>query len=221
MNEPTNQESNKKIRAAVYIDGFNLYHPVHEIGEPHLKWCNLWELSNMMCLPINAELVGVTFCTAVPSHMPDKRDRHNTFNNAQQASGVKVVKGHHVFDDENQKHSEKQSDINLALAVILDGLDDLYDVAYLLSADSDQASTARHFSERLPNKKLIGVAPPNRKVPKKSLPYLSAYFTLTRDNIEECIMPAFVQGGSGLIRRPAEYDPPHEWVHPKHRPKKK
>ena len=31
----------RKVRAAFYIDGFNLYHAIDRMGQPHLKWLNL------------------------------------------------------------------------------------------------------------------------------------------------------------------------------------
>jgi len=175
-----------------------------------------------MCKPKGLDLQKVVFCTAVPQFNEGKRDRHNTFNTALTAHGVTILKGHHVFDETAQKHSEKQSDINVALSLILDGIDDIYDWAFLVSADSDQAATARVFSERLPNKKLVGVAPPNRRVPDKASPYFAASFVLSRDQIEEAIMPAFVPTKSGaLLRRPNDYAPPAGWMHPDDRPKKK
>lgn len=204
------------------MDGFNLYHPIHEMGEPFLKWIDLWRLSEAMCQPQSLALVKVAFCTAVPAHLPDKRDRHNTYNNVLASKGVTVVKGHHVYDPTAEKYTEKQSDINVALSLILDGLDDIYDWAFLVSADLDQAATARHFAERLGHKKLVCVAPPNKEVPQKSLPYSHTHFVLTKQMIEACVMPAIVQTPKGtLIRRPAQYAPPDGWVHPDNRPAKK
>ena len=31
-------------RAAFYVDGFNLYHPINDLGKPYLKWLDLWAL---------------------------------------------------------------------------------------------------------------------------------------------------------------------------------
>ena len=31
----------KKIRVNAYVDGFNLYHAIDELGHNHLKWVNL------------------------------------------------------------------------------------------------------------------------------------------------------------------------------------
>lgn len=32
-------------RVAAFIDGFNLYHAIVELQKPHLKWVNLWTLT--------------------------------------------------------------------------------------------------------------------------------------------------------------------------------
>jgi len=206
-------------KAALYIDGFNLYHPIHDLGKPYLKWLNLWKLGEIICGPHGVELVKVVFCTAVPAHLSDSRDRHNTYNAAQRANGVTVVNGHHVHD--GVKWNEKQSDINVALNLMLDAVDDVFDMAILLSADSDQAATARTFKERFPEKRLLGVAPPNRPVPTKVQPYCFAHFSLPEAKIEHCVMGDMVPGKNGMIRRPAEYTPTDGWMHPDDRPKGK
>jgi NYN domain len=220
-NAAESQSISTPVRAALYVDGFNLYHPIHEIGEPHLKWACLWRLGELICKRHSAKLVKVVFCTAVPDEPADKRERHNRFNAAQRANGVTVIKGHHVYEPDKQKMSEKQSDINVALSLILDGVDDVYDIAILLTADSDQAATARTFKERFPDKKLLAVAPPNKIVPNKVRPYAFAAFSLSKQNIDDCVMREIVVGKTGPITRPVEYAPPEWWMHPDDRPQGK
>ena len=205
----------------MYVDGFNLYYPIHEMGQDwcHLKWANLWKLGELIAEPHQAEVVKVVFCTAVPSHYPEKRDRHNTFNNAQRAHGVTIIPGHHMHDGE--KWNEKQTDINVALSLMLDGADDVYDMAILLSADSDQGATARFFRERFPEKRLLAVAPPNRPVSDKVKPYAFQHFSMSRQLMERAVMGETVQGKNGLIVRPPSYAPPVGWMHPDDRPKGK
>ncbi|HEX8224868.1 MAG TPA: hypothetical protein VF605_13700 [Allosphingosinicella sp.] len=212
----------KLLRGALYVDGFNLYHPIDQAGEPHLKWLDLWKLGQVLCAAEGLDLVKVVFCTAVPKHMPDKRDRHNLYNAAQRAGRVTVLLGHHVPGDDGT-YSEKQSDINVALSVILDGLDDVYDVAFLLSADSDQVATARFFKERLSasGKKLIGAIPLGRTFPTDYAGLGVAVVIVTKEHLEACVMPAQVQGAKNLINRPQSYDPPPGWVHPADRPQGK
>ncbi len=192
------------------------------MNEDFLKWNNLWDISNRIVEKGGYSLVKVTFCTAVPSHLPNSRDRHNTFNRVQEAKGVTILKGHHVFDEAAGKYTEKQSDINVAVELLFDAVDDVYDVAYLLSADSDQAATARKFKERFgSSKKLFSVAPPNKKSPNKMQPYVDGKFSLTKADIEKSVMDAFEFGSTNKpIRRPDEYEPPNWWVHPKDRPTK-
>ena len=214
------QELAPQKRGALYVDGFNLYYPISDMALPYLKWLSLRRLGEHLCAPLKAKLVKTVFCTAMPENAPNKRQRHTTYNNALVATGVVVLKGHYIFDKDQHKFCEKQTDINLALSVITDAEDNVFDIAYLLSADSDQASTARFFKERHPQKMLISIAPPNKEPPTKMLPYVSNAITLQRDVLEASLFRGTVQGRSGLIVRPTEYDPPHDFIHPDDRPKK-
>ena len=208
-------------RSALYVDGFNLYHPINDMSEPFLKWASLWKLGEILSAPLGLTLQKATICTALPLDDQAKKDRHNTFLAAQRAHGVTVLDGHYMTEPVTGKRTEKQSDINLALSIMFDGLDDVYDTAFLLTADSDQAATGRFFAERLPAKSLISVAPPGRRPPEKILPYTFRAFSMKKYDLECCVMPEMVTGKTGrVINRPASYAPPGWWVHPDNRPKK-
>lgn len=224
------QDQNDAIRVGVYVDGFNLYHPIHELNQPFMKWLNLYRLSEIICRDPSETIVRVVLCTAVPKDDPDKRDRHNAYIEALAGAGVDILKGHHIVEPKecfdcgmiSTKRVEKQSDINVALSLILDAQDDLIDRAYLISADSDQAATASFFKMRFPKKSLIGVSPPNRRVSDKVRNLAQHSFTLTEQQIEWALFPQYTRKKSGtLMRRPTEYDPPDWWVHPENRPRKK
>lgn len=220
-------------RAALYVDGFNLYHPIVQMGENHLKWACLWRLGEILCEKGGQRLVRVVFCTAVPKIERDagKHDRHIKFNSAQMARGVTVILGHYVpepIEHNGQatggtKWTEKQTDINVSLSLLFDGVDDIYDVAFLLSADTDQVATARVFTERLKplGKTLIGVAPPNRATPTGYSQFGIRGLVLSKYQIERCVMPDVIAGPDKAITRPAEYAPPVGWLHPNDRPKGK
>jgi uncharacterized LabA/DUF88 family protein len=216
-------QQQKRGRGAVYIDGFNLYHPIKESNLSHLKWSNQWQLGELLCKAENLDLVKVVFCTALPKHLPDSHDRHVKFNNAQIANGVTVIKGHYVPENGGQRHSEKQSDINVALSLILDGVDNIYDVAFLVSADSDQVATGKFFKERLApaGKRMFAVIPFTKTYPPDFAGLGVERRKISIDMIEACLMPEQVQGQKGMINRPPEYAPPEGWVHPADRPKGK
>jgi hypothetical protein len=103
----------------------------------------------------------------------------------------------------------------LALHLIKDAHDGIYECAYLLSSDSDQAATAKMLKSWFPDKFLIGVAPPTNKVPEKLITFADAHFELTIGDIERCVFDEPLKGRSGKpIPRPAAYAPPKGWIRP-------
>jgi hypothetical protein len=194
------------LRAGIYFDGFNLYHAVDQLKKPHLKWTNLRSLGELLCRRYGAELQTVVFCTTLPDDDGLQRERHKTFNTAQKAYDVRVLPGHRMLSRDGEKLEEKQSDINLALAVILDAEDGLIDLAIVISADSDQAATAKVFRSRFPDKFFVTVAPPNRGTSEKIEVYAHARYVITPADLEACPLGDRVIGKSGnLVPRPQEY----------------
>ncbi|WP_379063418.1 NYN domain-containing protein [Mesorhizobium sp. UC22_110] len=215
------------IRAALYVDGFNLYHAVKDLNEPFLKWCNLWRLGEIIIPQKSETLVRVVLCTAYYPGDPQKKWRHDQFLNALRVHGVDCILGHYIQEewecrncaDIRQKPTEKASDLNLGLSVITDAWRDVFDRAYLLTADSDQAATARFLQETNAEKSLITVAPPGRNFSANIEKYCVGRIQITRDHLERCVMPAVVlnNNGNNHGRRPREYEPPKGWIHPDQR----
>jgi uncharacterized LabA/DUF88 family protein len=169
----------------------------------------------VICARHGTNLVKVSFFTAVPDEPEDVKSRHRTFNTALRAVDVDIVEGHHVIDPDSGKRQEKQTDINLALHLIRDAHDNVYDCAYILSSDSDQAATAKMLKSWFPEKYLVGIAPPSNKVPEKLITYADAHFALTMVDVERCVFDEPLIGRSGKpIPRPAAYRPPNGWIRP-------
>ena len=214
------------MRAAMYIDGFNLYYAVNDLEENFLKWVNLWHIAEQLIPKQSEQLVKVVFCTAYYPGDTGKRVRHERFKQALEFFGVECVFGHYIQQPmschdcghEWSMATEKETDINVALALFDDAYQDIFDHAYLLSADSDQAATARMFKTRFPDKRLTSVAPPGREPSKNVMAFANAKIKLSPDHLERAVMPGMIETPNGLIVRPHEYDPPPGWVHPKDRP---
>lgn len=202
------------MRATVYIDGFNLYHAVDDLGHPYLKWLDLWKLSDNL-VKGHGRLDRVVYCTAYQDRNSGKKARHRFYLDALTISGVTPVFGHEA--DERQEclscgHTwiikrEKATDMNLGLSLYRDALDDLYDVAFVISADSDQASAFCFTKERFPAKKLFTVAPPKRPLSKHLLHYADGKKSLQEKDIHAAIFPQTVTDGVRSVIRPVEYDP--------------
>jgi uncharacterized LabA/DUF88 family protein len=167
-------EQPDRLRAALYVDGFNLYHAIDELGEPHLKWLNLAALGERIIPRTKERLIKVRWFTALQPKAPeDRRQRHREYITALKYFNVAVHQGHFIFDEVDchgcgrvwAKPQEKETDVNIALHLFDDVYQDVFDVAYLLTADSDQGATAKMMVRRFPTKKLVSVVPPDMAHP--------------------------------------------------------
>lgn len=217
---------NRKSRAAFYYDGFNLYHSVVDLGRSYLKWLNLRKLSeSLVC---NTEQVTrVVFCSAYYPGDEKKKFRHDQFMNALKLAEVDCIMGHYIHEPKDcrscgaswQQPNEKASDINLSLSLITDAYLDVYDNAYLVTADTDQVATAQYFKRLFPNKRIITVAPPGRDLSSHLQRFTDDSVKINPDFLEYCLFDKTVIDPSGKShgRRPREYDPPNDWVAPVNR----
>ncbi len=219
------------MRGAFYVDGFNLYHAIDDLQQPYLKWLDLRRLAVLLAKGHAKTIERVVFCTAFFPGDHGKRVRHDAYNAALGNVEVECLLGHTTKEPMECERGcgrrwdaprEKETDINIALSMFDDAVRNIYDVAFLVTADTDQAATLRTIRRRFPEKKLISVVPPARP-PSKHLRDLSnATINLTTGHLDQCVFPAFViKEGARTIPRPPEYAPPDGWVHPDDRPKKK
>ncbi len=217
----------RRLRGGVYVDGFNLYHAIDDLRLPYLKWVCLKRLSSRFSRGHAHQIDRIVFGTAFFPGNFEKRKRHEAYNQALEANGVSVKLGHttkepikcrscgHQWDQPR----EKETDINVALSMFDDAAQGLIDVVFLISADTDQAATLKFLKRRFPEIKRVVVTPLGRPKSKHLRDLADANITLNADDIDACVLPAFVRPEKGrLIVRPAHYHPPDGWVHPDERP---
>jgi hypothetical protein len=216
------------VRGAVYIDAFNLYHAIDDKGPAYsyLKWSNLWRLSEAIAKGHSNPIVRVCWCSAYRRGDTGKKARHRFYVEALEIFGVITLMGHETQEPQrcpSCRHRwdtprEKATDINLALSVYEDALDDVYDVAFIVTADTDQAATLAFVKRRFPNKRLMIVTPPWRELSKHLLALADGKVNITERMLDDCVLPQIVTNGQRTVIRPKEYDPPADWVHPDDRP---
>ena len=211
----------KVVRAAFYVDGLNLYHAVDNLKRPYLKWLNIWSLGEHLIPSRSQTLVKVVYCTARKQRDPiPKTARQRELVTANEVYGVTTLWGHFNYGTMKCRGcnrdwpdpKEKESDVNLSLSVIDDAYQDVFDHAYLLTADSDQGATARVFKHRFPDKALTLVTPPGQERCKAVMGHTALHIAITVEHLERNLLPPLlIQKIGGVdtlrFRRPVEYAP--------------
>lgn len=204
-----------RYKVGWYIDGFNLYHAIHALGDQTLKWLNVKALAESY-LREDQDLARVVFSTAYNTWDAGKRGRHIQYVGALQAEGVdvllakfdKVSKFCKVNDRYCKFYEEKQSDVNLAVEALSDVYDGLVDTVYFVTADSDQIPTFIKMRNKCPSVKVRLVAPPGRLERARELGnHADNVFELTARRISQHPLGEEYKSSNGklIARRPDEY----------------
>jgi uncharacterized LabA/DUF88 family protein len=160
----------KKERVIVYVDGFNLYFGIIEAGFDYCKWLNIVLLSNNL-IKYNQEIVEIKYFTSRVSNNPDKQKRQSTYIDALESVNVKIYYGN--YQPENveckrcrniwRKYNEKMTDVNIATEMLIDAYQDNFDMAMLISGDSDLVPPIKAIHNLFNNKRVFVAFPPKRQ----------------------------------------------------------
>ena len=205
-------------RVSVYIDGFNLYHAIHDLRKPHLKWVDLSKLSLSLCRE-NETLVKVAYFSAYATWMPDAYYRHRQYIAALKTTPVVCHMAR--FSEKMAKcrscgatwktHEEKETDVHFSLTFLEDAKDNVFDRAIIISADSDHVPAVRRVRDRFPAKEVFVATPPQRYGhARELLKVCNSGTQISPGRIGKCLFPADVLDANGVkvATRPASYAPP-------------
>ena len=159
----------KKERVIAYIDGFNLYFGMREAELDRCRWLDIKKLVTSL-LQGNQELVDIKYFTSRVSNNPDKQKRQSTYIDALESIGVKVKYGNYQDGTEECKRcghlwrtaKEKMTDVNIATAIIVDAFKNEYDMAMLISGDSDLTPPIKEVHSLFKDKRVFIAFPPKR-----------------------------------------------------------
>lgn len=159
----------RKERVVAYIDGFNLYFGIKEAGFNQSRWLNLKKLVSSLLQP-NQELIAVKYFTSRVSNNPDKQKRQSTYIDALESIDTEIYYGNYQDGSEECKRcghiwrtaKEKMTDVNIATAIIVDAYKDVYDMAMLISGDSDLTPPIKAVHSLFNNKRVFIAFPPKR-----------------------------------------------------------
>lgn len=164
-------QKNKNIeeRVLAYVDGFNLYFGMREAGYDHCRWLNVQKLIVNLLKP-HQILIGVKYFTSRVSHNPDKQKRQSTYIDALESTDIKIIYGNYQDGSTEcnrcghkwRTAKEKMTDVNIATNIIIDAYKNEYDLAILVSGDSDLTPSIREVHTIFKNKRVFIAFPPKR-----------------------------------------------------------
>ncbi len=97
------------------------------------------------------------------------------------------------------------TDVNIAVEMLKDTFDDVFDVAFLVSGDSDLAAPVQTILQRYPKKRIIVVSPPNRKSQKLKC-LATGYINLGEDVLRNSLLPDIYTKPDGtVLQRPEKW----------------
>ncbi|MCC7333077.1 MAG: NYN domain-containing protein [Flavobacteriales bacterium] len=100
----------------------------------------------------------------------DKQKRQSTYIDALETIDVKVIYGNYQDGSEECKRcgniwrtaKEKMTDVNIATSMIIDAYKDEFDMAMLISGDSDLVPPIKSIHDNFKNKRVFIAFPPKR-----------------------------------------------------------
>ena len=105
--------------------------------------------------------------------------------------------------EEFTTHEEKETDVNIGSHLIADALRDRFDVAFVISADTDLMAAVRLARKERPDLKIILVAPPKRKGRSREMKHI---LELTKGRIRKHRLPENLKRpNENQIIAPANY----------------
>jgi uncharacterized LabA/DUF88 family protein len=200
-------------KVAVYIDGFNLYFGIRDSGLGRYLWLDLCALAANLKHP-NQDLVAVKYFTARVSRPEAKRKRQNTYLEALGSLDPNLFSISYGNFQQNPSRcsrcgevsdvpSEKQTDVNIAVAVLTDAHRDVFDVAFLISADSDLCPVVSSVRNLFPKKRVISMFPPGRGS-KELAQASSGCFNIGRVKLSQSQFPNEITLASGYTLKKPE-----------------
>ena len=194
------------IRVAAYVDGFNLYFGLKDAALKRLYWLDVQVLATRLLKPGQAIVSTHYFTSRIRDNGRNAADRKRqaTYIEALQAQGIHIHEGHYLPKDRTcfrcnatwREYEEKETDVNIAVQMLSDAFDDRYDMALVLSGDSDLSTPVRRVRSRFPSKRIVVAFPPRRH--SSELKRLAnGYLSIGEDKLRASQLPPIVTTSTG------------------------
>lgn len=159
-------------RAMAYVDGFNLYFGLRSKGYKRFYWLDIEKLAAGL-LRAGQELGAVKYFTADIKTGTDKHRRQQAYLDAlaNHCPKLEIIRGRYLIKQREcrqcghiaQIPEEKKTDVNVSSHMLVDAFTDQFDVAFLVSGDSDLVPPVEMIKRHQPAKRVLVAFPPGRK----------------------------------------------------------
>lgn len=203
-------------RTNIYIDGFNLYFGA--LKRTPFRWLNLAEMCRLL-LPKNC-VHEIKYFTALVTPRPGDEQqpmRQQTYLRALRTiPNISVILGHFLSHEVKMplaasvggklqyvsvlKIEEKGSDVNLAVHLLNDAYQNRYDMAVVISNDSDLAAAVKIVKEQL--HKPVGIVNPHKHPSKTLLAHATFFKTLRQGVLRVSQLPEEMSDANGTFHKP-------------------
>ncbi|ONI87292.1 NYN domain-containing protein [Saccharothrix sp. ALI-22-I] len=201
-------------RVAVYVDGFNLYFGLRAKYGRKYHWLDLEALATSL-LREGQTLASVNYFTARVRGDVDGGQRQSDYLDALGTASSRVTILDGRFQEKVRRcrgcgdswtvFEEKETDVNIAIAMLSDAVQDRFDTALVVSADSDLCPAVRATKSLFPAKRIIAAFPPRRHSAELKR-VVDGYVHIGDDKVRRAQLPDEVVTAAGLVlRRPKHW----------------
>jgi uncharacterized LabA/DUF88 family protein len=214
------REAGGRKKAWIYIDGFNLYYGAVK-GTPY-RWLDVRKMCELLLPDLQVEKIKY-FTARVSGRTsdPGQPTRQQIYLRALRTlPGLEIILGSFLSHDVMMvladpapgqskfalvvKTEEKGSDVNMASHMIHDAHKKSYDVAVLVSNDSDLLAPVRIVRHEMGIP--VGILNPHRYTPSKTLmPYATFVKKIREGVLEASQLPPRLKDEKGEIRKPERW----------------
>jgi uncharacterized LabA/DUF88 family protein len=201
-------------RVIAYIDGLNLYYGLRSKGWKRFYWVDIQALARHL-LRQNQTLVETKYFTTIVKEPKEKRQRQTIYIDALKTlTDIKIFYGQFLSESivcrkcghTYTTYHEKMTDVNITVELLADALNDRFDVALLVSADSDLVRPVMAVQELYKPKRVVAVFPPGHT--SFALKHaVKAALHITHVELAKSLLPEQIERpGSVTLHRPKEWE---------------
>lgn len=207
------------MKTILYVDGFNLYYGA--LKDTSYKWLNIQRMAELL-LP-RSQIVAIKYFTARISARPN--DPHQPIRQQIYLRALRTLPSLEIFYGHYLSHNvfmpranprpgesryvevirteEKGSDVNIAVHALNDAYQGAFELAVLVSNDSDLVEVIKVVRRQLGLR--VGVLNPQTK-PARALQQEALFVKQIRENVLQASQfPATMTDATGTFRKPKEW----------------